>query len=423
MMGVKRWQVFAAALAIIALSLGLSSGGDDSSADVHVPQPLVPFDSAWVQSDADNYRTPVDVIGEPQLVYVAPGQTLTSLLVQEGISAQQIALLAMAARPVINLGRLQIGTPIEITYIAPGQPRVRLAREYGEVVEAIYSDSGWTIKKHQLPTRSTTEETAVTIERSLYQDAVENGLPVSMVNSSIMALSHFVDFQRQIQPGDIFEARYERYQVVRDKQLFAHLAHPLRLTYLRFTNDGEDYRLYRFDGTFYFDDGRVAQSFLLKTPLNGARLSSHYGNRYHPVLGYNRLHKGIDFSAPVGTPIMAAGRGTIKHAGRKGSFGNAVIIGHADGYETLYAHLNGFADGLSEGDRVNQGDVIGYLGNTGLSAGRHLHYEVHRYGRSINPLSIKAPSNRRLEGAELARFKRYLAQLRQDGSELEGLAP
>ena len=421
MLSIKRWHV-AAAIAVGALFIATIESPKPIS-DEPIPQPLVAFDSAWNTGSYANYRKPPTHNRETHIVYVQPGQNLTSLLTNEGLSAQQVVLLALTAQPLIDLGRLQIGAPLEISFNDNDQPRVRLAKEYGEIIDAIYENGAWSVTKQTVPLRAETHEAAVTISSSLYEDAVAEDVPVTIINSAMMALSHFVDFQRQLQPGDIFEAQYARSEVVRDKALFSHLQNPLKLSYLRFTNGGEDYRMYRFDGTFYFEDGRVAQSFLLKTPLNGARLTSHYGNRYHPVLGYNRQHKGIDFSAPVGTPIMAAGRGTIKHASPKGSFGNAVIIEHAQGYETLYAHLDRFNEDIDVGDYVSQGDIIGYLGNTGLSAGRHLHYEVYRNGRTINPVDIKVPSDRRLSGVELARFKRYLAQLKSQASELAGLAP
>ena len=423
MLSIKRWHV-AAAIAVGGLfvaTIKFPSKVSNEPTNAPIPQPLVAFDSAWTAPLYDNYRQPVNASADTRVVYVQPGQNLTSLLTDQGLSAQQVVLLALTAQPLIDLGRLQIGAPIEISVNKVNQPRIRLAKEYGEVIAASYAEGAWSVTKQNVPLRAETHEAAVTIKNSLYEDAVAKDVPVTIINSAMMALSHFVDFQRQLQPGDIFEAQYARSEVIRDKLLFSHLPNPLKLTYLRFTNGGEDYRMYRFDGTFYFEDGRVAQSFLLKTPLNGARLTSHYGNRYHPVLGYNRQHKGIDFSAPVGTPIMAAGRGTIKHASRKGSFGNAVIIEHAQGYETLYAHLDRFNEDIQVGDYVSQGDIIGYLGNTGLSAGRHLHYEVYRNGRTINPVDIKVPSNRRLKNQELARFKRYLAQLKSEDSELQGL--
>ncbi|WP_390444159.1 M23 family metallopeptidase [Pseudoalteromonas sp. MTN2-4] len=151
----------------------------------------------------------------------------------------------------------------------------------------------------------------------------------------------------------------------------------------------------------------------MKTPLNGARLSSSFGKRKHPVLGYTRQHKGIDFSAPTGTPIMAAGKGKVLKANYSKSFGYRVLLEHHSGYRTLYAHLKGFAKGIKKGASVKQGQIIGYLGNTGMSTTRHLHYEVHKNGRAINPLTMKQPSNIQLKGNDLVAFKTHIQGVNQ----------
>ncbi|ALS97152.1 M23 family metallopeptidase [Lacimicrobium alkaliphilum] len=433
MTALSQRHVFALVFVIAALlTFIISSGKDNNPVTATTAASPVPFDSSLsgdsLQSYAQQRRigagvTEVQAQPPGQLVTLEPGQNLTRLLGKQGISAHRVALLAIAAKPLLNLGRLQTGINIEVAHPTSTSHRVRLAREYGEIIEATYADNAWSVELKQVPTVYETHEQGLDIRNSLYQDAAQNSIPVDVINSAIMALSHFVDFQRQVQQGDVLEVRYQRTQVSQDPALFAHLQNPLLLTYLRFTNAGEDHRLIRFNDAFYFPDGRLAQSFLMKTPLNGARLSSHFGSRHHPVLGYNRQHKGIDFSAPVGTPIMAAGGGVVKRASRFGSFGNTVIIQHSNGYETLYAHLKGFAGKLRVGERVKQGDIIGYLGNTGLSAGRHLHYEVHRHGRAINPLKLKASADIRLHGEELSRFRQQLARLDRANSQLSSLAP
>jgi murein DD-endopeptidase MepM/ murein hydrolase activator NlpD len=143
----------------------------------------------------------------------------------------------------------------------------------------------------------------------------------------------------------------------------------------------------------------------MKTPINGARLSSGFGNRKHPILGYTKLHKGTDFAAPRGTPIYAAGNGVIERIGPWSTFGNYIRIQHANGYETAYAHMNGFARGLRKGSRVRQGQVIGYVGTTGRSTGPHLHYEVYVNSKAVNAMRLKLPTGRKLEGAQLEAFK------------------
>ncbi|GGD59828.1 M23 family metallopeptidase [Lacimicrobium alkaliphilum] len=434
MISLSQRHIVALVLVTAAMLMVIISSNNASESDVAVLSPSpVPIDNSLLgdslrvygPQQPDTYKAVAETQQQPrgQIATLQPGQNLTRLLGKQGISAHRVALLAMAAESWLDLGKLKTGVNIEVSHPTSDGHRVRLAREYGEVVEATYANNAWSVRIVQVPTWQQTQEQGLTISNSLYQDAAQNNIPVDVINSAILALSHFVDFQRQVQKDDVLEVRFERTRVHQDQALFAHLPNPLSLKYLRFTNAGEDYRLIRFNDAFYFPDSRLAQSFLLKTPLNGARLSSHFGNRHHPVLGYDRLHKGIDFSAPVGTPILAAGRGVVKRASRYGSFGKAVVIDHGDGYETLYAHLKGFAGNLSQGDSVKQGDIIGYLGNTGLSAGRHLHYEVHRHGRALNPLKLKAPAGISLQGEALARFQHQLAQLTNTNSQLTSLAP
>jgi murein DD-endopeptidase MepM/ murein hydrolase activator NlpD len=177
------------------------------------------------------------------------------------------------------------------------------------------------------------------------------------------------------------------------------------------------YRHATGDGlTDYFDaQGRSARKALMRTPIDGARLSSRYGKRRHPVLGYTRMHRGVDFAASRGTPIYAAGNGSITHAGRNGGYGKYVRIRHNGRYSTAYAHMSRYGRGIRRGRRVSQGRIIGYVGSTGRSTGPHLHYEILSEGRQVNPLTLKMPSGRKLAGAELDRYHNARARL-------EGLA-
>ncbi len=167
---------------------------------------------------------------------------------------------------------------------------------------------------------------------------------------------------------------------------------------------------YRFtpsdDGVVdYFDEsGQSARKFLMKTPINGARISSSFGNRVHPILGYTKLHKGTDFAAPTGTPIYAAGNGVIARYGPFSTYGNYALIKHANGYETAYGHMSRYVAGLHAGSHVHQGQVIGYVGMTGGATGPHLHYEVHIKGKPVNAMQLKLPTGRKLTGAQLAAF-------------------
>lgn len=338
------------------------------------------------------------------------GQTVTSLLSKYGFKAREVYLLAEALDGILNIDKLQAGSAIAIER-TPAQRRLSFAGEYAERIDATLQDGQWRVQKQRVPTRLEVAEHAVVIDHSLYGNAAAAEIPGDVINAALLALSHFIDFQREVYTGNRFEVVFERTLVSQDEALFSHMQTPLQATYLRFQNSESDYRLFRFDGAFYLEDGRLAESFLLKTPLNGARLSSYYGQRKHPILGYTRMHKGIDFGAPLGTPIMAAGNGVIKRADWYGDYGNAVIIQHADGYETLYAHMHGFADGITAGVEVKQGDIIGFLGNTGLSQARHLHYEVYKNGISINPLNLKKLSSVRLSGTRLNEFNAYISSV------------
>ena len=188
------------------------------------------------------------------------------------------------------------------------------------------------------------------------------------------------------------------------------------LLYAGLSLSGEILDAFRFepeDGEVeYFDrTGRSLRKFLLRTPVDGARLSSTFGMRRHPILGYSRMHKGVDFAAPSGTPIYAAGSGRVVAAGRNGGYGNYIRVRHSGEYSTAYAHLSRFAKGIRPGQRVRQGQVIGYVGTTGRSTGPHLHYEVLRNDQQINPLEIKQPPTTQLAGADLERFNEEVARI------------
>ena len=244
------------------------------------------------------------------------------------------------------------------------------------------------------------------ISTSIYEAALSQGGTVRQVVDFADILAYDVDFQREIRPGDRFEIAYKASFDERGDRVSTG-----DVLYAAIDGAKVKRALYRFttpdDGqTDYYDaSGEGARKFLMKTPINGARLSSSFGKRKHPVLGYTKMHKGTDFAAPRGTPVYAAGNGVVKRANRYGSFGNYVRIKHANGYETAYAHLNGFARGVRSGAKVKQGDIIGYVGTTGRSTGPHLHYEVLVKGSQVDAMRLDLPTGRRLDGDMLAAFK------------------
>lgn len=251
------------------------------------------------------------------------------------------------------------------------------------------------------------------IKNSLYLDAGSLGAPDKVIVQFAQIYAHSVDFQRDIQPGDTFELFFEVY---RD-----HKGNPVKagdLVFTSFAPRGKTANYYLYtssDGSegYYDEKGKAAKRKLMRTPVNGARLSGRFGSRKHPILGYRRQHKGVDFAAPRGTPIMAAGAGTIVRSSRYGSFGNYVRIKHSGGYSTAYAHLSKYARGIKSGRRVVQGQTIGYVGTTGRSTGPHLHYEVLKNGRQINPMTLSTLSGKPLKSSELPAFKIRAADIEE----------
>lgn len=235
------------------------------------------------------------------------------------------------------------------------------------------------------------------IETSLYQDAQTLGAEDQQVVDFAQVFAYDLDFQREVHPGDEFEMVFdvltdERGNVIRRGDvLYAALnGKAVNKSFYRFTTPDENI-------TDYFqENGESSTKFLMKTPINGARLSSRFGKRRHPISGYTRLHKGTDFAAPTGTPIYAAGNGVVERASRYGGYGHYIRIRHAKGYKTAYAHLSRYGRGIKAGRSVRQGDVIGYVGSTGASTGPHLHYEVYKNGRAVDAMRLKLPTGRKL---------------------------
>lgn len=244
------------------------------------------------------------------------------------------------------------------------------------------------------------------IDTSIYELATKQGAGDQQVVDFANIFAYDVDFQREIRQGDTFEITYE----VSSDEL-GNVIKGGDILYASLNGKKVSRNFYRFttpdDGiTDYFDDkGKAARKFLMKTPINGARLSSRFGKRRHPVLGYTKMHRGTDFAAPRGTPIYAAGNGVIERASRYGSFGHYIRIRHADGYKTAYAHMKGYGLGIKSGVRVKQGQVIGYVGTTGRSTGPHLHYEVQVNGKHVDAMRLKLPTGRTLSGKMLEAFK------------------
>ena len=357
------------------------------------------------------------VSGDTVTLTLKPGDSLGPLLQKNGVPPATAYALTQSFAKAYNPRNLRAGQDFTLYFdgsdISEDQPRGALANlTYKPTIErTIFINRVEGAEQDEFTARDLTVtfpsevvKVTGTIENSLYLDAANMGVPDKVTVQFSQIYEHSVDFQRDIRKGDAFEITFELF---RD-----HKGNPIKAGDLLFTSFSprgktSEYYLYQTSAgheNYYSRDGKGAKRKLMRTPINGARLSSRYGKRRHPVLGYVKTHKGVDFAAPRGTPIMAAGVGVVERANRYGSFGNYVRIRHSDGYKTAYAHLKSFARGIKSGTRVRQGQIIGYVGTTGRSTGPHLHYEVHKNGRAINPSSLSTLSGKPLPKGDKPRF-------------------
>ena len=355
---------------------------------------------------------------EQRVVMVRRGDTLLDLLLNAGIPRAEAHEAVSALRGVFNPRELRPGQEITLmikplgtgeqpglvgaSFAANAERDINLSRD---------SDGRFTALGRDRDLRRELVRTTGTVRSSLFEAGSTAGVPGTIMVELIRALSYDVDFQRDIQPGDTFDLVFERF---RDED--GRIAKDGNVLYGALTLSGNTKRVYRYvlrDGTVgYFNElGENVRKALLRTPIDGARLTSGFGTRTHPILGYSAMHKGVDFGAPQGTPIQAAGDGIVESAGRNGSYGLYVRIRHNSEYASAYAHLSRIATDVRQGERVRQGQVIGYVGSTGRSTGPHLHYEVMRRGTQINPLNVQLPTVRKLEGPELIQFRTAKADL------------
>ncbi len=359
-------------------------------------------------------------------IEVKPGQTLSGLLQEKGVAAGEVAAAVAAVNDVFDLRKLRAGQDIALeledaevaALIDGGEAAEKLKHIESlsfqpsilEIVNLnVDGEGNFKAEIEEVDLDKTYIHAAGVIDSSFYESMIKAGVTDNVTLQLIAALSFVIDFQRDIQPGTEFEVLYEAY--TKDSELVK----GRMPAYAKLKLKREDIEIFvteNDDGSYgyYHANGHNVKKALLRTPVNGARISSRFGNRKHPILGYTRLHAGVDFAAPTGTPIYAAGDGTLTYVGRKGGYGNYVKIRHNGTYSTAYAHASKFAKGMKKGTRVKQGQVIAYVGSTGRSTGPHLHYEVHKNGKQINPQNAKFNIVRKLTGDALKKFK-----LRRDG--------
>ncbi|MCP1336130.1 M23 family metallopeptidase [Futiania mangrovi] len=374
------------------------------------------------QGQAEVAAAPTAATPAETVVRLQPGDTLIELLTSAGADRIEAHNAVEALRPLYNPRALRAGQEVKLALGNAGEQiylnALEIVADVDRTVVVERGDDGsYAAREDVVQLIALPRLAGAEIDSSLYLAAQDAKVPANIIVELIRAFSYSVDFQREIQPGDAFEVLYDT--------MVDPAGQPLKAGEMRYAAlrlGGKMKELYRFevpsDGSvdYFVRDGYSVKRMLMRTPVDGARLSSGFGKRRHPILGYNKMHKGVDFAAPTGTPIMAAGDGTIEVAGRNGGYGNYIRIRHNGTFSTAYAHMHRFAKGMSRGARVRQGQIIGYVGSTGRSTGPHLHYEILMNGAQVNPMGVRVPVGRELAGKDLKAFKALVAEIdRQRG--------
>ena len=335
------------------------------------------------------------------------GDTLISTLKKTNLNNIEIDQLIIAAEDSMETNQLRIGTRIEIISELIKEKRivkeVLIYPDNEEKISVLRIDDKFIVRKDVKTLYSELVFHEVEIDKSIYSSLKNINVPDNIIMSFVQLFSFDIDFQRDIRSKNLIRILFEQFK---DKDDDLIKTGSIFFAEIVLTKDA--YELYKFEDNndieYFNSDGKSATKALMKTPINGARLSSAYGMRKHPILGYNKKHMGVDFAAPTGTPIMAAGTGHIEYVGTNGGAGKYIRIKHLNGYKTSYSHLSSYASGMQKNVRVKQGQTIGYVGSTGLSTGPHLHYEVIFNGEKINPMKMKLPSGKKLKGTSLNNF-------------------
>jgi murein DD-endopeptidase MepM/ murein hydrolase activator NlpD len=351
---------------------------------------------------------PVTVLRE---VEIDDGQTFTDLLTSAGVAQGDALAASSALAKVYDPRHLKNGQGVTLTFSRLGTQETLASISFQpevtkEVAIARNEAGGFTANLNLVEVTRQHFAARAETHSSLYEAGERAHVPHALMASFMRIYSHAIDFQRDIHPGDRFEILYDQPTTANGTP-----AGEGTILYAALVVGGKAKPVYRVtfnDGTVdYFDPkGQSIRRALLRTPVSAAHISSGFGMRLHPILGYSKMHQGVDFAAPPGTPIFAAGNGTVVEIGNKGGYGRYIRIRHNGQLETAYAHMSRFGQGLYRGARVNQGEVIGYVGASGRATGPHLHFEVHVDGKPVNPLNVNLPTGRMLEGKLLAEFKK-----------------
>jgi murein DD-endopeptidase MepM/ murein hydrolase activator NlpD len=354
---------------------------------------------------------------------VKKGDTVTSILRDQGATPEEAKSIAATLGARGRDGGLKEGQKLRIL-MAPAGPgqrlqpyRVIVANDSNIEAVAALSDLGKYVAVDVQSMNTITETadnsddddddgTGVRLYQSIYETALRNKVPPAVIEDMVRIYSYDVDFQRKVQPGDSFDVFFA------GEDEGATITEKPEVLFASLTVAGETKKYYRFQTPddavvdYYDETGKSAKKFLVRKPVNNAIMRSGFGSRRHPILGYVKMHTGVDWATPYGTPIFASGNGVVEVAGPEGGYGKYVKLKHNNGYETAYGHMSAFAKGLEPGKRVRQGQVIGFVGSTGQSTGPHVHYEILVNGRFVDPMRIKLPRGRSLDGPLIASFEK-----------------
>ncbi len=376
------------------------------------PPALLPVTQTEVAS-AEEETGPYD-----ETLTIKEGDTLASVLGRLGIPSSQAHTAISALLKVFNPKDLKADQEVYVVYENKPDSQendlkfLRLRPDFEHSIELIQTGGG-IFEATKYKKELTHKHVAVdgNINLSLYADALRAGASPKMLYDMIKAFSFDVDFQRDIHSDDQFSLFYDTYK---DEE--SGFERPGELLYGKLVLTGREIEIYRFQPTggvpgYYTLLGEAVQKGLLRTPIDGARINSGFGNRRHPIKGYTKMHKGVDFGAPIGTPIMAAGDGVVERCNRFGGYGNYICVRHNGATKTAYAHMSRFAKGISAGSKVRQGQIIGYVGVTGQATGPHLHFELIQNGKHVNPQKITQLPKTKLAGKLFNEFKSYVAKI------------
>lgn len=367
--------------------------------------------AAFTQSEAQpGFARPESVP-----VKVLPGETLESAVQRAGVPRDEARQAVATLGEAMDTVHIKAGLAFDAAVARPRGERgparlIGLSMRTGPANSITLSrtfDGAMRLREMEEKIRDEQTVARGEITGSLYESAARLGANSSMVVNMVKLFAHKVDFDRDLKPGDDFTMVFDRKITESGKTIETGDLEYAAIKGIQF------YRFERTNGEVqYFDEtGKNIKGFLLRTPVDGARMTSRFGMRRHPILGFNRMHQGIDFGAGSGTPVVAAGDGVVVEARRWGGYGNWLRIRHSGGFETGYAHLSRYGKGIKPGMRITQGQVIAYVGSTGASTGPHLHYEIWQHGKRVNPVGAKVPQGTVLAGAELAAFRAQKARI------------